>query len=641
MPNEGICFRCGRPLVAGRCPACGTMSVGLSSPQRTPSTRWMVHAGRAGFALLVILSAFLHYLLRQHNPFLHSPVQPPMPARQYEPHLGPVAQLSELHGHGTIYLVQLTPHKEPYSAEDLAVWLRARYSLDARVLPSQPLPDSAWNRPRQQYVAELLYAQIKRDFPALASDPHAYLIGLTDANMYSVLNSWGGSFSQRDGERAAIVSSAGMDDRQQRSTQTVPPAKAAADLQARLRRIVLKDVAVLYWNLPVNNDPSSILHQPQDPDLPTEDIYESDLNPALTHWGQSEGEPCLFFRYSAAGGLQVLPGPLIRTCSEIPTPQRDSSTELFEVDLRTGLMIDRRTDLVIPGELPIVFERALRPGWKGGNPFGANGADSYDAFLASSDHELYIDVADDANSRWNLIRYRPLFSWFAPPTYVDSDEAGRYYTLRWRTTPYEHYDLRRYDGLVEAFLPCYSSTQFCYLNGIKDADGHQLNFTRAPDRRLLQVASSDGRWLRLSWGALSQIVRADDSLGQSVLYGYNNINQLTSVTYPGGENLHFEYDDANQLLTFSASPDAKTPPKVLLRSEYANGLLVRQTLSDGSVYLYNYGPMFNHETRVATVQTPDGALYTVGIHDGLSTTWEQPAPSPTAAAQSRSAAPQR
>ena len=63
-------------------------------------------------------------------------------------------------------------------------------------------------------------------------------------------------------------------------------------LQQRLRRILLKDVAVQYWQLPLNNDPSSLLHQTLDPEIPTEDIYASDLEPGESaNGGASKASP--------------------------------------------------------------------------------------------------------------------------------------------------------------------------------------------------------------------------------------------------------------------------------------------------------------------------------------------------------------
>jgi YD repeat-containing protein len=619
MPRKKVCLRCGGPLVAEQCPACGNSSAEVKAQRQAVRRRAFVGVG-SGAAGMVILVLGLFLLIKHRPPPQWTPRSTAARPR-WQKHEGPVAQLSELHGHGIIYLVQLTPHTAAYSADDLAQWLRTRFGLDARSLPPEPLPKSAWHGWRRQYVAELLYAEIKREHPALAVNDDAYLIGLTDADMYSVLNHWSSTFTQRDGKRAAIISSAELEDNP-RWWGLAKQKAAKQDLQARMRRVLLKDVAMLYWHLPINNDPTSLLHQPEDPDLPTEDIYESDLDPARTRWGQLEGEPCLYFRYSAKDGLQIVPGRLIRTCQEISTPQEDESTELFEVDLRLGTMMDRRTDVWIPGAMPIAFERALRPGWKGDNSFGISGADSYDSFLASREN-IYIWVISDDGGRAQLVRDPIWLSYLPLAKYVDTEFSGQFYQMRWRTIPYPHYDLRRFDGEVESYLPCYSSTQFCYLNGVRDADGQELKFQRDGNRRLLQVTSSDGSWLKLRYGTGFRIEEADDSRGRTVRYGYNKLDQLTSVTYSSGETLSFDYDNANELTAFSASPDIRTKPIVLLRSNYDHGMLKSQTLADGSSYLYSYGPVNDLQTRTAMVQTPDGKVYAIRRYGDLSLVWKR------------------
>lgn len=628
MSPQQLCSRCGTRMVAGFCPACGSSVIPASvqRPSVSPlrKVRIITTAVGLGNLLLILLVAVHHRVPAQSAP-RNVAAQARWPVHQ-----GPVAQLAELHGHGTIYLVQLTPHTAAYSANDLATWLRTRYGLDARTLPPEPLPKPTWHGWRRQHMAETIYAEIRRAHPALATDQNAYLIGLTDADMYSVGERWSSTFTERYGQ-AAIISSALLEDGQGWWGRAADQKAEQANVQARTRRVLLKDVALLYWHLPVNNDPSSLLHQPEDPDLPTEDIYESDLDPAASRWGQLEGEPCLYFWYSAKTGLQITPWRLIGSCS-IPTPQQNESTELFEVDLRLGTMVDRRTDVWIPGEVPIAFERALRPGWKGGsNPFGASGTDSYDGFLASADN-IFISVVGDDGGRFQLVRDPIWLSWLSLTKYVDTEYSGQLYEMRWRTSPYPHYDLRRFDGEIAAYLPCDTPTPtYCYLNGVTEAGGQQLKFDRGFDRRLLQLTSSTSGWLKVDYETGPQIEGLADSRGHTVRYGYNAQNQLTSVKYSSGETLLFEYDDANELTAFSAAPDDKTKPKVLLRCEYQNGLLTRQVLADGSAYLYKYGPMDDHQARTATVDAPDGEVYTIRRYGDSSLIWKTKASAEKAA----------
>jgi len=215
-------------------------------------------------------------------------------------HRGPVANVDELKGTGRIYLVQMGPHTAPYSLDDFASWLRSKYGMEVAVLPPTRLDASSFDSSRRQFVAELLNTQLKRDYPALAADPNAYLIGFTDADMYSVQYRWNSTFTLRDRPRTAVITSSRMGDywferiREDRST-------ANQKLQTRLRRILLKDLAILYWRLQVNNDPTSLLHDTLEPDLPTGEIYESDLDPERSPWGTVGVQPLCFLHLFGKG----------------------------------------------------------------------------------------------------------------------------------------------------------------------------------------------------------------------------------------------------------------------------------------------------------------------------------------------------
>jgi len=75
--------------------------------------------------------------------------------------------------------------------------------------------------------------------------------------------------------------------------------------------------------------------------------------------------------------------------------QQDESTEIFEVDLRIGLLIDKHTDFYLPGSIPIEFRRATRDGWKGPMAFGLSGNHNYDKFLQSADVRRIKAVEED------------------------------------------------------------------------------------------------------------------------------------------------------------------------------------------------------------------------------------------------------
>jgi YD repeat-containing protein len=533
-------------------------------------------------------------------------------------HKGPTARGDELKGSGRIYLVQLGHSTEPYSLDEFAQRLRQQYGLDVQVLPPMGLDPNALDHSRSQYVAELLCDQMKRKHPELTDDQGATLIGFTGVDMYTVQKSWRSTFTERDGRRA-ILSSDGMQDTR---WERLEAGRHDSDqhLRMRLWRILLKDVAILSWHLPLNNDPTSLLGQPLDPDIPADAIYESDLDPARTRWGQNEGEPCLFFRYTSAGGIEPLPGRLIRTCSDKDIPEHDEATEIFEVDLRLGgLLIDKHTDFNLPDAIPIELQRSLRDGWSGRNAFGISGSHNYDQFLSSRDN-ITINVNYAGGGDEGLVRVPRGESDLARAKYVDTDYSGKYYEMRWQTIPFPHYDLKKFDGEVRTFLPCYSAVQLCYLIGIRDAQGQELKFERDGERKLTALTSPNGSWLHLTYGDGGRVARMDDSRGRTVRYAYDERGRLVRVTYPSGEVYSYEYDSTQ--LSFSVAVDARSAAKVVLRNEYANGMLVKQTLGDGSTYRYSYTPAAGDHIHGAVVHAPEGKVYDLAIGDTYSTVHE-------------------
>src|SRR5579862_5792801 len=549
MQLISLCPQCGHSMSEGRCPSCGFIAVPSSM---TPAgvgnrseTRIVLTAILICFSISALL-VFVSIRLIQKSTQRGASNQ-----KSYFRHNGPVVRLDELNGSGRIYLVQMGNHKDPYSLEDFAQWLRSKYKLDVQVLALTAIDSSAWNAARKQYVAELLYAQLKREHPDLALNPSAYLIGFTDAGMYTENQLWQSSFTQRDMRRAAVISSAGMQDSRLQIRVQNPGASpssaaklAGEHLQARLRRILLKDVAILFWHLPLNHDSTSLLHDTLDPDLPAEDIYESDLDPARSSRGQFLDEPCISFQYQSGHGIQRLPGPAIRPCGDLSTPDEDTALEIFTLDLRLGLLLDERTDFNLPDIIPIQFQRATRDGWQGVHPFGISGTDNYDEFLASADN-VTISVVHANGGRSQLVRQPRWLPILQLVKYVDMDHPG-VSELRWRPTPYEHYDLTRFDGAVQSFLPCSGPTVFCYLTDYHDFAGHQLKFARGPQRRLERLTTPNQRWLALAYDATGRIEQISDSQGRVVQYGYDAANRLTSVTYPSGERCFYTYDRSEE-----------------------------------------------------------------------------------------------
>jgi len=162
--------------------------------------RWLI----AGAIYLAVCAAVLVFvgqrLIRvsrtgRHSVLVKNVYAPRRPGRR----------LDELKGNGRIYLVQMGEHKvHTRSMTSLSGCTRSmRWTCRLfRQLPSTVPPGLR----AQAVCRELLYEQIKREHPDLATNPNAYLIGFTDADMYSVLNGWKYTFTQRYESRFAVIS---------------------------------------------------------------------------------------------------------------------------------------------------------------------------------------------------------------------------------------------------------------------------------------------------------------------------------------------------------------------------------------------------------------------------------------------------
>jgi YD repeat-containing protein len=604
MPASVVCPQCNTLIDGAVCQHCGASGKPALNAG-TKASRSGANAALRITALVLLAGAGL--FLVGYIVELLSEVSRDARSRAAR-HDGLIAGINELTGNGHIYLVQIGPHTAPYGLDGFAQWLHSKYGLQVQILPPMQFDRSAWDPERKQYVAQLLNEQIKREHSDLAADPSAYLIGFTDASMYHVGTSWRFTFTLRDFQRTAVISSNGIEDSWWQRFR-VDDGDVNERLQARLRRILLKDLAILFWHLPLNNDPTSVLQNDLDPNIPAEDIFESDLDPARTKGGQSEGEPCVFFSYSAKDGIRVLPGTFIRTCSDKNLPEHDTSVELIEVDLRLGLLIDKHTDFNLPDVIPIEFQRATRDGWSFSNAFGISGTHNYDEYLYSGDN-IRVAVIYADGWRDNLVRVPRWGIPLAFAKYVDTDYSGRYYEMRWHAGPFEHYDLKRFDGVVKTFLPC-AGKAFCYLTGVRNGRGEELKFDRDGSRKLTQLTSPNKSWLQLSYGSGGRVAAIGDSQGRVVRYGYDERGQLVSVTYPSGEVYLYAYDGTQHLLTFSVAQNAVAVPRVLLTNEYVNGMIARQTLADGATCTYNYHRVKDGSIDAARVRTSDGKIFDV------------------------------
>jgi predicted Zn-dependent protease len=154
----------------------------------------------------------------------------------------------------TIYFVPIGDFpREQF--DPLVRYYRQKYGLDITVLKSIPADPATRDASRQQLMAENLAASVHSAFPEHASDPKAILIGVTSEDMYPVSKNWQFAFTWRSGaNRTAVVSTARL---------RLPNTADSSDPDVpgtRLRKMVTKDIGLLYYGLAQSADPKSVLY---------------------------------------------------------------------------------------------------------------------------------------------------------------------------------------------------------------------------------------------------------------------------------------------------------------------------------------------------------------------------------------------
>lgn len=145
-----------------------------------------------------------------------------------------------------------------FSSDDLtalAQYYRYNYKLDITILKSIPLDDAVRDSSRGQLMAEKLVENVRAGVPEYTNDPRAILIGFTSEDIYPTSQNWQFAFGWRLGSsHAAVVSTARM------SLHYIGQPMDSNLAETRLRKMVTKDIGILYYGLPQNQNPKSVLY---------------------------------------------------------------------------------------------------------------------------------------------------------------------------------------------------------------------------------------------------------------------------------------------------------------------------------------------------------------------------------------------
>jgi predicted Zn-dependent protease len=161
--------------------------------------------------------------------------------------------VSRIHPLGRVYLVPIEDFPVD-RATAIAEHFRAKFGVAIDVASAVKWPDGAYVERRRQMNSALILTRLESIYTT--PDNPAVAIGLTTRDMFNPEVNWTYVFSYRRNTRVAVVSPARMD----RGCMGLVQADDDR-IMARLRKMVGKNIGIMYFGLEMSGDPASMLYR--------------------------------------------------------------------------------------------------------------------------------------------------------------------------------------------------------------------------------------------------------------------------------------------------------------------------------------------------------------------------------------------
>jgi predicted Zn-dependent protease len=137
----------------------------------------------------------------------------------------------------------------------LVAYYQAEYDLQVSVLTPSPIPKDINDPDREQVGGIALIGYMNTLFPDAYPDPDAILIGLTPVDMYIEHSDWRFAFwVSNQGTNKGVISSFRM------NPATFGKEPDDELFHTRVRKVVTWHIGTLYYDLPLSDDPRSVLY---------------------------------------------------------------------------------------------------------------------------------------------------------------------------------------------------------------------------------------------------------------------------------------------------------------------------------------------------------------------------------------------
>jgi YD repeat-containing protein len=398
--------------------------------------------------------------------------------------------------HKTVYLVPLNLASEQ-SLDWAPAYYEAKMGVEVRVLPAAHLDQTEWDSSRHQYVAEKCIDLMVRLHRDLVGDPSAILLGVTSQDMFIDAFDWKYAENLREEGRLGMVSAA-------RLKPSDYPGKWNEELlNSRLQKMLTKNIVVLYFNLALNRDYTSLLSGGVLSGSQV-DYMSGEIIGAAGGWYPffDEGEPMV-----SIVTAPNKPSSLMMNGRGKLAP--DTNLEVFMADLSLGLFVQRKVDFLLDEDYALAFARSYTNGDDRSRSFGIGTTDSLDIALYGQ-MGSFIDLVLEDGGRIHFVHanaspgemgdvYRP-----APGAeYTDAVYLDGVWTIKSK------------DGWTYFFpyRPNARDINVTVLTGFVDPKGHKYQMVRDDAGDLLSIMTPSGKWLRFECDEQHRVRRIQDSTG--------------------------------------------------------------------------------------------------------------------------------
>jgi len=504
---------------------------------------------------------------------------------------------------------------------------RATLGLNVELLAPLPLERSAYDPARRQMVAEELIRAMKEGLPQLAADPSAFLIGITQEDMYVRGRDWNFAYNYYMQPRTAVISAARLKPVFYRwfGRERL--------LQVRVRKFVTRDLGVLVYRFPLNDDPTSVLKRGiwslEDLDVASENFEGLGSRAVVNQFQEAHrqkpvapefaanaakpakldgGNPCLLFQRKIDKNGRGVGAYSAKLTDCPPRAFLDGAVDELEADLDSGALITRRTDLFVPDVIPVAVTRCYRLLDDRTLPFGTRTNHAWDlAPFGSRQPYTYVYIVFCDGKRVHFDRVSK-GTGYADAVYEHRETATPFFEslFSWNGNGW---DLRLKNGSLMLFPEAYNAKRHVEgaIVGLSDARGNSVKVERTRQRDIERLTSPGGHWIAFDIDTHGRITKASDDAKRVVTYTYDGGGRLTLVDGPNGATRYF-YDEGNLM---AIEEDGKK----LVDFRYFKDDVAQIALSDGKTYHMRYEyPTKNRQRSVRTfVQSPDGKVAKVDI----------------------------